>query len=54
MSFPAFDIDIAVEGGDFLKLVLIAEASSFSVDLIDISGANDEFARLVREFGTLL
>jgi hypothetical protein len=48
------DIDIAVEGGDILKLVPITEASSFSVDLLDISGADDEFARLVRAHGTLL
>jgi predicted nucleotidyltransferase len=48
------DIDIAVEGGDILKLVSITEASSFSVDLIDISGADDEFARLVRKYGALL
>jgi hypothetical protein len=45
---------IAVEGGDVLELVSITEASSFAVDLIDISGAADEFARLVRAYGILL
>lgn len=48
------DIDIAVEGGDILKLVLIAEASNFPVDLIDIADSRDEFARLVREYGMLI
>ena len=48
------DIDIAVEGGELLKLISIAENSSFSVDLIDISGSDDEFARLIRKYGTLL
>jgi predicted nucleotidyltransferase len=48
------DIDIAVEGGDIFRLVPIAEASIFAVDLVDISGADDEFARLIRKHGTLL
>lgn len=48
------DIDLAVEGGDILKLVSIAEASDFPIDLIDITDSNDEFARLVREYGTLI
>jgi len=48
------DIDIAIEGGDILELVSITEASTFSVDLIDITECEDEFARLVREFGTLV
>ena len=46
------DIDLAVEGGDFLKLVSIAEASSFSVDLIDIANCDDAFARMVRDAAT--
>jgi predicted nucleotidyltransferase len=48
------DIDLAVEGGDILKLISIAEASSFSVDLIDITDCDDEFARLLRESATLV
>jgi hypothetical protein len=48
------DIDLAIEGGDLIKLLPIAEASSFKVDLIDLTGCGDEFARLVREHGESL
>jgi hypothetical protein len=48
------DIDLAVEGGDILSLLSITEDSSFKVDLIDLTGRDDGFARLARERGTLL
>jgi len=48
------DIDLAIEGGDILKLVSETEGSCFKVDLIDITDSTDAFAALVREHGTLL
>ena len=48
------DIDLAIEGGDILRLLSIAEDSTFKVDLIDISGCEDRFAQVIRERGTLL
>jgi hypothetical protein len=48
------DIDLAIEGGDILRLFSAAEDSTFKVDLIDISGCDDQFARGIRERGTLL
>ena len=48
------DIDLAIEGGDVLSLISITEASSFKVDLIDLTGREDDFARLLRERGTTL
>jgi predicted nucleotidyltransferase len=48
------DIDIAIEGGDIIKLVLITESSVFKVDLIDIGDVEDGFAESVRQRGTVL
>jgi hypothetical protein len=48
------DIDLALEGGDIAKLLSTAEDSNFKVDLIDISGCEDDFARGFRARGTLL
>ena len=48
------DIDLALEGGDFFAAFKIVENSSFKVDLIDITGKNDMFANLIREYGTNL
>jgi len=48
------DIDLAIEGGDLLKLFKFCEDSRFTVDLIDISNADDDFAKIVRKFGTSL
>jgi hypothetical protein len=42
-------LDPAIEGGDLFKLGSVAEASSFKVDLVDIMGSDEGFARLVRE-----
>ena len=48
------DIDLAVEGGNILKLYSIAEGSEFKVDLVDISDAVDGFAAAIRKNGHLL
>ena len=48
------DIDLAIEGGDIISLLPLTERSDFKVDLIDISGIEDEFARGIRERGALL
>lgn len=48
------DIDLALEGGDVLKLFSATEGSAFKVDLIDISDREDDFARGIRERGTAL
>ena len=48
------DIDLAIEGGDILRLLSVTEDSAFSVDLIDITGAEDEFAREIRARGMRL
>jgi predicted nucleotidyltransferase len=48
------DIDLALEGGDIVRLFSTAEDSAFKVDLVDISGCEDEFARGIRERGTSL
>jgi len=48
------DIDLALEGGDILRLLSSAEGSAFKVDLIDISDRDDQFARWIRERGTLI
>jgi hypothetical protein len=46
------DIDLAIEGGDLLEAVKIAYASPFKVDVIDITGCSDDFARMVRSYGS--
>lgn len=48
------DIDLALEGGDYFAAYKIVEQSSFKVDLIDITGKNDRFASLIREYGVAL
>jgi predicted nucleotidyltransferase len=48
------DIDLAIEGGDILKLFSITEDSRFKIDLIDITGRDDGFAKMLRENGTRL
>jgi len=48
------DIDLALEGGDIARLFSTTEGSAFKVDLVDISGCEDEFARGIRERGTSL
>ena len=48
------DIDLALEGGDILRLLSAAQDSAFKVDFVDISDSDDQFARWIRERGTLL
>lgn len=48
------DIDLAIEGGNILRLFGIAENADFPVDLIDITAQADAFALLIRENGRLL
>ena len=48
------DIDLAFEGGSYFEAYKIVEKSSFRVDLIDITGKNDNFASLIRSRGKLL
>lgn len=46
------DIDLAIEGGDLIEAVKIAFSSHFKVDVIDITGCSDYFARMVRSYGS--
>lgn len=48
------DIDIAIDGGDILRLLSLAQESTFKVDLVDITGQEDGFAQGIRERGTRL
>jgi predicted nucleotidyltransferase len=48
------DIDLAIEGGNIIEAVKIAHASPFKVDVIDITGCSDDFARMIRIYGTRL
>jgi hypothetical protein len=48
------DIDLALEGGDIVRLHSITLASPFKVDLVDITGREDGFARAVRSQGVQL
>lgn len=49
-----FDIDLAVEGGDHLSLMRVAEESAFSVDLVDLDAVSERFRRMVEERGVTL
>jgi predicted nucleotidyltransferase len=46
------DIDLAIEGGNLIEAVKIAYSSPFKVDVVDITGCSDDFARMVRSYGT--
>ena len=48
------DIDLALEGGDIVALYSIVLDSPFKVDLVDITGQEDGFARAVQSFGMAL
>jgi len=54
VSGPGLDIDIAVEGGDILRYIAVAERSSFSVDVVDLQNVSEEFRRLVLSDGVTL
>jgi hypothetical protein len=48
------DIDLAIEGGDLLRLFAVTEGSSYRIDLVDIAGHFDEFANSIRARGVPL
>ena len=56
VRFPDFDIDLAVvsSGESFLKLVAIALDSPFSVDVVDLSTADDRIRTAVAREGVVL
>lgn len=49
-----FDIDLAVEGGDIVKQVLIVEDSEFAVDVVDLERVSKPFRELVEKRGEVL
>jgi predicted nucleotidyltransferase len=49
-----FDVDLAVEGGDILSLVQIAEQSDFPVDVVDLSTVSPRFRTVVEKRGTVI
>ncbi|MFP4409358.1 MAG: nucleotidyltransferase family protein [Spirochaetaceae bacterium] len=49
-----FDIDLALLGGDQLKLMTITEESSFAVDLVDLEAVSTGFRQRVEERGEVL
>jgi predicted nucleotidyltransferase len=48
------DIDLAIEGGDAMKLMRLVEDEEFAVDLIDLSSCQPSMANHVREHGVIL
>jgi predicted nucleotidyltransferase len=48
------DIDLAIEGGDIIALLAVAERARFKVDLVDIGDRDDYFARRIRSEGVAL
>ena len=50
----SFDIDLAVEGGDHLKLIRLAEESEFKVDVVDLDTVSPAFDEMVERFGTVI
>lgn len=48
------DIDLAIEGGDLLLALSMVGTSEFRVDVVDLTRQEDQFAKTVREKGTLL
>lgn len=49
-----FDIDLAIEGGNHLSLMRIAEESPFSVDLVDLEAVSERFRHAVEAKGIVL
>ena len=49
-----FDIDLALEGGEYLSLMRVAEESPFSVDLVDLDTCSKRFRRIVESRGVIL
>ena len=50
----SFDIDLAVEGGNTIKHILIAEESDIAVDIVDLEHVSAAFRQLVEERGKVL
>ncbi|HBG35463.1 MAG TPA: hypothetical protein DDW88_00150 [Treponema sp.] len=48
------DIDLAIEGGDILQAILLAEKSHFKIDIIEITDTDDNFVRLLKQNGIRL
>lgn len=48
------DIDLAIVGGNWSRLMRAIPESSFSVDLVELEWQNQEFKNHVREKGVLL
>lgn len=48
------DIDLALEGGEYLSLMRVAEESPFSVDLVDLDTVSKRFRRMVETRGVIL
>lgn len=48
------DLDLAVEGGEVLRLQRLVGDSPFEVELVDITDGEDFFARQIRRNGRLL
>lgn len=50
----SFDIDLAVEAEEYLRLVAVAEKSSFSVDVVDLQSVSQGFRDRIEASGVLL
>ncbi len=50
----AFDIDLAVEGGDIYAAMEVCEASDWKVDLVDLERVTASVADRIRRTGRLL
>lgn len=48
------DLDLALDGGVIHRLQSLVDNSEFSVELVDITGAEDLFAQQIRKQGRLL
>lgn len=48
------DIDLAIEGGDYFKAFKMAEDSVFRVDLVDLTGRESAFLKLIKDRGIVL
>lgn len=54
VSNEDFDIDLAVDGGNILTLIGVAEESDFSVDIVDLGNVSDSFREVVSKRGIVL
>jgi predicted nucleotidyltransferase len=49
-----FDIDLAVDADEYLRLLLVAEESPFRVDLVDLRAVSAELRARIIERGVVL